>query len=156
MNKPAPSSVLDAAAMARRLSALALWFATLLARILPGSAKRRAELEMWQYIEATMAQFAELLERHAAGELVPAHPTRKPSRRPSRPASADTRTPRAQPARQNPSARPAPQPPQSATPWHRAPINTPSLARTHPVTPSFSKMSCLTNRHTHALIVTII
>ncbi len=69
MSSPAPSPVLRVAEMARSLSALALWFATLLARILPGSARRQLEAEAWRYINTTMAQFADLLERLAAGEI---------------------------------------------------------------------------------------
>ncbi len=93
MSNPAPSSVLHAAAMARRLSALALWFAALLGRILPGAARRSEQQAAWRYIEVTMARFADLLERLAAGEIEPEEPQRARPHPRKRPDSVIPRTP---------------------------------------------------------------
>ena len=82
MSNPDLSPLLRAAAAARRLSAIALWFAALCARILPGAARRREEeAAVWRYIEDTMARFADLLERHAAGEIEPPRATMPRRRR---------------------------------------------------------------------------
>ncbi len=99
MNNPALSPLLRIAETARRLGAIALWFATLFGRILPGAAMRREEAEFWNYVERTMTQVAALLEREAAGKI--ATPPKMRARRPH-PDSARTliaarapRTPRA-------------------------------------------------------------
>ena len=125
MSNPASSPLLRAATMARRLSAIALWFAALCARILP-SARREMEAEVWRYIDQTMTAFAELLERHAAGELEP-EPVLRPARhRPSRPKSATPRAPRAaSPRASSPAAAPArlpkPRPSSNQIPASRPP-----------------------------------
>ncbi len=89
MSNPAPSPVLRAIEKLRRLSALALWFAALFGRILPGAARRAEQAEAWRYVESTMTQLADLLERLAAGEIPPERPKRATSR--PRPESAGTR-----------------------------------------------------------------
>ena len=141
MSNPAPSSVLRSVAMARHLSAMALWFATLLARILPGSPERQAEAEMWRYIETTMAQFADLLERLAAGEIPPPHPKRA---RPSVNARQDSVLPRARPPVRHvrPKAQPRP--------------NMPPPFQRKPAKPQISKTNGQSAEQSHAQIVTII
>ncbi len=92
MSNPAPSPVLRAIERLRHLSAIALWFATLLGRILPGAGKRAEQAAAWRYIDATMTQFADLLERLAAGQVTPEQPRRATSRPQSRPDSARPRS----------------------------------------------------------------
>ncbi len=107
MSNPAPSPVLRAIEQLRRLSAIALWFATLFGRILPGAGKRAQQAEAWRYIEATMTQFADLLERLAAGEIAPEQPKRATSR--PRPASVPARpSPRANQRRERARSAPVP------------------------------------------------
>ncbi len=156
MSNPIPASVLSAIAMARRLSAIALWFATVFGRILPGAARRAEQAEAWRFIEATMTQFADLLERLAAGEVEPPPPTRTPSRHPSRPDSVRPRV-----------SRPAPRTPRAPTPPPEAAQPRPALPPLHdpsnalhptlnrPAKPKFSKMNHSSPHHSRALFVTL-
>ncbi len=141
MSNPAPSSLLSSIAAVRRLSAIALWFATLLARILPGAGKRAEQAEAWRYIEATMTQFADLLERLANGEIEPARPKRAVRR--SRPDSvtprANTRATRTPRARKSPREKTPKRPPRAL---FRSPDPTARPPRAHirAANPPFSKM----------------
>ncbi len=151
MNNPALSPLLRIAETARRLGAIALWFATLFGRILPGAAQRREEAEFWNYVERTMTQVAALLEREAAGKI--ATPPKMRARRPQ-PNSARTtiaarapRTPRAASP-----GMPLPRRPRAPSPL-RAPSDPPNSTRLHPAKPKNFKNRVSTSQETHALIV---
>ncbi len=124
MSNPATSSILRAAEAARRLSAIALWFAALFGRILPGARRWSEQAEAWLYIDATMTRFAELLERLAAGEIEPPAPHARPD------SLRSPKSPRAPTPSRNVRASRAPRPilPKRATP----PATRPRAPRPHP------------------------
>ena len=158
MSNPAPTSVLRTVEAVRRLSAIALWFAALFGRILPGAARRREAAEVWRYIEATMTQFADLLERLAAGEVPPEAPARSKPRRQSRPDSVTPRTtaraPRA-PRASTPQREVAPKrPPRAHFPIPAA-SEAPQSIRAWPAKPKITKLRHRSSRRSHAYFVAI-
>ncbi len=153
MSHPIPPPIRHAIAKLRRLSAIALWFATLFGRLLPGAARRAEQAEAWRFIEATMTQFADLLERLAAGEIEPVRPRRATQRHHSRQSSATPRT-YARAIRQRSAPTPSRVPPRPQFP-PRDQLMAPPRTRKLPAKPKKSKMRLLQSSGTRVYFVTI-